>query len=64
MGLKHEAKKGTVIEISGPAKITVLRGAPQLEIEASSEVAIKATVPSNKPARGRPKRAVTVKPPS
>ena len=40
MGLKHEAKKGTVIEISGPARITVLRGAPQLAIEASSDVVI------------------------
>jgi hypothetical protein len=40
MGLKHEAKKGTVIEISGPALITVLRGTAQLEIEAARETLI------------------------
>ena len=31
MGLKHEAKKGTVIEANG-VRIVVLRGNPQLEI--------------------------------
>ena len=31
MGLKHEAKKGTVIRAGG-VTITVLRGNPQLEI--------------------------------
>jgi hypothetical protein len=40
MGLKHEAKKGTVIEVNG-VKITVLRGSPQLEITAPPEIPIK-----------------------
>ena len=31
MGLKHEAKKGTVIEVNG-VTIRVLRGSPLLEI--------------------------------
>ncbi len=40
MGLKHEAKKGTVIEVNG-VTITVLRGSPRLEITAPRDVAIK-----------------------
>lgn len=39
MGLKHEAKKGTVIEANG-VTVTVLRGASQLEITAPREVVI------------------------
>jgi hypothetical protein len=39
MGLKHEAKKGTVIEVNG-VTIKVLRGSPRLEITAPPEVAI------------------------
>lgn len=33
MGLKHEAKPGTVIEANG-VKIVVLRGSPRLDITA------------------------------
>ena len=33
MGLKHKAKKGTVIKVNG-VTITVLRGSPRLEITA------------------------------
>lgn len=40
MGLKHKAKKGTVIEANG-VRITVLRGSPQLEITAPPEIPIK-----------------------
>lgn len=40
MGLKHEAKKGTVIEVNG-VKITVLRGSPTLEITAPPQFPIK-----------------------
>ncbi len=40
MGLKHEAKKGTVIEANG-VKIVVLRGSPLLEITAPPNVGIK-----------------------
>lgn len=40
MGLKHKAKKGTVIEANG-VTITVLQGSPQLEISAPPEVRIK-----------------------
>ena len=40
MGLKHEAKKGTIIEANG-VRITVLRGSPRLEITAPPEVTIK-----------------------
>lgn len=40
MGLKHKAKKGTVIEVNG-VTITVLRGSPRLEITAPPEVPIK-----------------------
>ena len=36
MGLKHEAKKGTVIDVNG-VKITVLRGSPRLEITAPAQ---------------------------
>jgi len=39
MGLKHRAKKGTVIEVNG-VTITVLRGSPRLEITAPPGVAI------------------------
>jgi len=39
MGLKHIAKKGTVIEANG-VKVIVLRGAPQLEITAPRDVVI------------------------
>ena len=39
MGLKHEAKKGTVIEANG-VTITVLRGSPQLEITSPPGIAI------------------------
>lgn len=40
MGLKHEAKKGTVIHVNG-VTIKVLRGSPQLEITAPPEAQIK-----------------------
>lgn len=39
MGLKHEAKRGTTIEVNG-VKVTVLRGSPQLDITAPREAAI------------------------
>jgi len=39
MGLRHEAKKGTVIEANG-VKVKVLRGSPLLEITAAPEIAI------------------------
>ena len=39
MGLKHKAKKGTVIEANG-VRITVLRGSPQLEITAPPGVTV------------------------
>ena len=40
MGLKHEAKKGTVIEVNG-VKIVVLRGSPLLEVTAPPGISIK-----------------------
>lgn len=40
MGLKHEAKKGTVIEANG-VTITVLRGSSRLEITAPPDVVIR-----------------------
>lgn len=40
MGLKHRAKKGTVIEANG-VRVTVLRGSPELEIMAPRNVGIK-----------------------
>jgi hypothetical protein len=39
MGLKHKAKKGTVIEANG-VTITVLQGSPKLEISAPPQVTI------------------------
>jgi hypothetical protein len=39
MGLKHNAKKGTVIEANG-VTVTVLRGTPQLEVTAPRDVVI------------------------
>ena len=42
MGLKHEAKQGTTIEVNG-IKVTVLRGSPQLDITAPRDVAIRIT---------------------
>ena len=43
MGLKHEAKKGTVIEVNG-VTIKVLRGSPHLEITAPREAKIKTSL--------------------
>jgi hypothetical protein len=40
MGLKHKAKKGTVIEVIG-VKIAILRGSPLLEIDAPPQCPIK-----------------------
>lgn len=40
MGLKHEAKQGTTIEVNG-VKVTVLRGSPQLDITAPRELVIR-----------------------
>jgi hypothetical protein len=40
MGLKHEAKKGTIIEANG-VTVRVLRGSPHLEITAPPSVTIK-----------------------
>ena len=40
MGLKHEAKQGTTIEVNG-VKVTVLRGSPQLDITAPRDFVIR-----------------------
>jgi hypothetical protein len=40
MGLKHQAKKSTVIEVNG-VTVRVLRGSPQLEITAPRESSIR-----------------------
>lgn len=39
MGMKHEAKKGTVIEANG-VKMTVLRGCPLVEVTADPKIVI------------------------
>lgn len=47
MGMKHEAKKGTVIRAGG-VTITVLRGNPQLEITTDEpDVVITTTAPES-----------------
>lgn len=48
MGLKHKAKKGTVIEANG-VKVTVLAGSPKLEVSAPENVGI-----TIRPVRARP----------
>jgi len=50
MGLKHKAKKGTVIEANG-VKVTVLRGSPELEITAPENVAVSIGRPTAQPSR-------------
>lgn len=47
MGMKHEAKKGTIIQANG-VKVTVLRGNPHLEITTDEpDVVITATDPDS-----------------
>lgn len=41
MGLKHEAKKGTVIEVSGPSRLVVKRGSALVEIDAAPGVGVR-----------------------
>jgi hypothetical protein len=40
MGLKHKAKKGTVVEVNG-VKVIVLSGSPKLEIVAPPVIPIR-----------------------
>jgi hypothetical protein len=52
MGLKHKAKKGTVIEANG-VTVKVLRGSPQLEITAPRESSIRIGREEPLPVAGR-----------
>lgn len=40
MGMQHECKKGTVIEVNG-VRIEVLRGSPRLEITANTNAGMR-----------------------
>ena len=48
MGMKHKAKKGTIIEVNG-VKVIVLAGSPKLEIEAPKEAVIAIRRPASVP---------------
>jgi hypothetical protein len=60
VGLKHKAKKGTVIEANG-VTVVVLQGTPRLEITAPPNVPIKTSRVAVSPPR-RPRRRAAKSP--
>jgi hypothetical protein len=60
MGMRHEAKKGTIIQANG-VTIIVLRGSPCLEISAPHDVAIRTSRVNTGSTRPRHRKHATVK---